>query len=122
MKITKNSLRELKIYNSYNLARAGSSKLFINYMPGESGRVAHYPYWAVSGINFKVEPNSAWYDYGNKTFPLSCRADKEPMLNEAIDWCYQNFNIPKDQWEKDPFGNWQIQGTIQKAISERTTR
>lgn len=120
MAITKNKLRELKIFNPYGLAKAGRSKLYIGYDLGESGRMAHYPQWTVVGVDFKVEPNSPWYNHGNKTFSVSCRENKIPMLNEAIQWCYEKFGIPKDQWEKDQFGGYQIAGTIKKAISQQS--
>lgn len=115
--ITKNQLRELKIYNPYNLARKAQSKLYIGYTPGESGRMAHYPKWLIIGIGFKVNPNGAWYTYGNKEFSISCRAEKIPALNETIQWCYDNYTIPKDQWEKDPYGGRQIKGTINRALT-----
>jgi len=118
-RITKNQLRELKIYNPYNLATRAGSKLYIGYIPGENGRMAHYPYWAVVGVGFKVNPNSSWYNYGNKRFAIGCRADKIQMLNDAIQWCYDKYEIPKDQWEKDPFGGWQIKGTIELVRGER---
>lgn len=119
MNYTKNQLRELKIYNPHNLAHTGHSKLYIGYTIGESGRLERYPYWAVIGIDFKVAPNSGWHDFGTKRFDVTCRANKIPRLNEAIQWCYEKYGIPKDQWEKDAFGGYQIKGTIQKAVNSQ---
>ena len=84
--------------------------------------MGHYPYWQVTGIDFKTNPTGAWYTYGNMDFTVSCRENKTPVLNEVIDWCYQKFGILKDQWEKDPFGGYQIKGTIQKAINNQGSK
>ncbi|KKM07042.1 hypothetical protein LCGC14_1737960 [marine sediment metagenome] len=117
-KMTKNKLREIKIYNPHGLATRGQSKLYIGFTPGDNDRMAHYPYWAVVGIGFKVDPDGHWATYGNKQFSINCRAEKIPSLNKAVQWCYDKFHIPTDQWEKDPFGGWQIKGTIQQAKAE----
>ncbi|KKM06271.1 hypothetical protein LCGC14_1745640 [marine sediment metagenome] len=116
MRLTKNKLRELKVYNPHNLASRAGSKLFIALTPGENGRMAHYPHWTVCGIGFKVDPNGAWFDHGDKAFSINCRANKITELNRAIQWCYDNYQIPKDQWEKDPYGGWQIKGTIERVV------
>lgn len=116
-RITKNKLRELRIFNPHNLATNAGSKLFICYTPAESGRMAHYQEWTVVGIDFEVNPNSAWYNHGNKSFIIDCRENKIHELNNAIQWCFDKYEIPKDQWEKDPYGGWQIKGTIKKALA-----
>ena len=115
---TKEELRVLKIFNPHGLARLGNSRMFITYTPGEEGRMAHYPYWSVVGIGFKVCPDAPWYDNGHKTFHVTHRGNKIIQLNAAIEWCYKNFDIPKEGWEKAPFDSWQLKGTLKRAISK----
>lgn len=112
MKLTKNILRENKIINPYELAKVTENKIYIDYSPAENGRMARYAQWEVVGIGFKTDPNGHWLDYGHKTFIVLGREDKQCKLQEAILWANDNFGTT--EWEKDPFGSYQIKGTLAK--------
>lgn len=113
MKLRKNLLREHRIFNAHELAKAAGNKLYIDYIPGENGLRAHYAYWSVVGVGFKVNPQSAWYEYGNKRFSIAGRDCKEEALLEAIEWAREKFGITA--WEKAPYFSYQIKGTIAKV-------
>ena len=113
MKLRKNLLREHKIYNGYELAKAAKNKVYISYIPGENGLRAHYAYWTVIGIDFKINPESAWYEYGHKHFSIGGRECKEKALLEAIEWVKEKFGIA--EWEKAPYFSYQVKGTIAKV-------
>ena len=112
MKLRKNLLREHRIYNAYELAKAAGNRVYIDYTPSERGRMAHYAHWTVVGVNFQVNPKSPWYEYGNKHFSIGGREHKEEALLEAIEWAREKFGITA--WEKAPFMSYQIKGTIAK--------
>jgi len=118
MRLTKNKLREYKIFNPHNLASRGGSLLYIDYSVGEDGRMAHYPYWAVVGIGLKVNPDGHWADNGNKKFSVSHREVKQSQLITAMEWCQSTFQIPLDDWERDCYGGYQIKGTMKRATEE----
>lgn len=118
MRLTKNKWREYKIFNPHNLASRGGSILYIGYIGGENGRMAHCPYWAVVGIGHKVNPDGPWYEYGNKHFIVSHREVKQLKLTAAMVWCQTHFDIPVDGWERDCFGSYQLKGTMKRATEE----
>ena len=113
MKLRQNLLREHRIYNAYDLAKAVGNKVYIDYTPSESGRMAHYAHWSVIGVNFQVNPKGAWYEHGNKQFSIRGREYKEEALLEAIEWVREKFGITA--WEKAPFMSYQIKGTIARV-------
>lgn len=112
MKLTKKVLRERHIVNSHDLARIAGSKLYIDYSPAAYGRAAHSASWDIVGINFKTDPNGAWYNYGHKSFGMYSREDKSIQLEVAMQWVKENYRIA--EWERDVFGSYQIKGTLEK--------
>jgi len=116
MRVTKNILREHQIFNPHNLAKAGGSKLYIDYSPEQRGRMNRSACWVVIGIDIKVAPNAHWADNGNMCFNLWNRTQKQDKLKDAFNWCLEKFSIPLDRWEKDPYGGYQIKGTIKSAL------
>ena len=114
-RLTKQQLRELHIFNPHNLAREAGCELYIGYSPADYGRAAHSASWDIIGINFKTDPNGAWYNYGHKSFPMYGRSDKESQLKEAMQWVKKNYGIT--DWERDVFGSYQIKGTLERLAS-----
>jgi hypothetical protein len=116
MKITKKILQENKIYNSYDLSQLSQSNISIDYIPADNGRLtASYARWRV--VNIKTfRP----YTYGYKDFTVTCRENKQPKLKEVIAWVKEKYGL--DCSEKDPFGSYQVVGTmakIQEKIAEK---
>jgi len=112
MKLTKKYLRENKIYNPHNLARLAGNKVYIAHTPASYGRISSSAHWQIVGIDFQTDPKGAWYNYGHKTFIVSSRQDKQPMLTEAIKWVKENFDL--DMTDRDAFGDYHPTGTLDK--------
>lgn len=111
MKLTKQWLREHGIYNSHDIAKRAGSRLYIDYYPQQLGRAYQSAKWQVIGMGFSTDPNAHWADYGNKTFDVFKREDKVSQLESAMSWCKDKFGIT--EWERDPFGGYQIKGTLE---------
>ncbi len=116
MKLTKSVLREKRIFNPHNLARRAGNRLYIGYASADYGRAAHCASWDIIGIDFKTDPNGAWYNYGHKSFSVGCREEKLARLEEAMQWVKENYGIA--EWERDIFGSYQIKGTLDRISSE----
>lgn len=116
-RLSKNKLREMGIYNSHDIARISEQKLFIAYFFSNYGKVSICAKWQVYGMGFKTDPKAAWDDYEQKTFNVQRREDNSPQLVEAIKWCAKNYGIT--EWEKDPFGDYQVKGAIELAINRQ---
>jgi hypothetical protein len=112
---TKKQLREMHIHNPFNIMTNTGSKLFISYTGASYGRAIECATWRIIGNGFKTDPKGAWYNYGNKTFNVFCRADKEPKLKEAMAWVKETYGIT--EWERDVFGCYQIKGTLEKLAN-----
>ena len=119
---TKAQLRAWKIYNPHNLAMAGDSKLYVTYYPQNNVRIAGFAKWVVQGIGIKTNSTSHWSDEGCKTFPPDYplnKANKEAARDEALLWASKHFG--PFEWERDPFGAYQIKGTMAKAMKGSET-
>ena len=114
MRLTKNQLREYKVFNPYNLASVTKSKLYIDYSPQDIGQGGRSSHWSVVGIDFHTDPDAHWQDNGNKSFLVWGRTDKDSKLQEAMDWVKEIHGIT--EWERDPFGGYQIKGTLKKLL------
>jgi len=113
MKLTKKLLNENKIFNPHDIARVTGEKLYINFRPNSYGRMSETSHWQVIGMDFKTDLDSiAWYNYGQKTFVIFDRADKEAKLAEAKAWVKQRYSL--DITERDVWGNWHVTGTMDK--------
>lgn len=117
MKQTKTTLRAIKIYNSCDIALHSprSERFYIGYTAGENSRLCRAPKWSVVGIGFKTDPDAHWADYGCQTFDVYGKENKEPKLKEAMVFCMNKYGIT--EWEKDPFGNYQVKGAIERAVA-----
>jgi hypothetical protein len=111
MKLTKNILTENKVYNPYNLAQFVGEKVYISFQAQERGRISHSAKWQVVGINFKTDPEEAYYNYGHKTFTI-WEHDKETQLLAARAWVKEKYGM--DMTERDVWGNWHVTGTMDK--------
>lgn len=114
MNITKRSLREIGLYNSHDIAKKGNGKVFLSYTNNMS-RWGRGKFWEVVGVGFNTNGNGPWYDYGHKTFMMWNIKEKEETLEQAKQWCLEQYGIT--EWEKDPFGSWHPKGTIKAALA-----
>lgn len=119
-KLTKNQMRQMGLHNSWDIARAAGNNLYISYMPAESGRAAHYAFWQVVGIGIKTDKDAVWFHYGHKTFDVGYREDKPIKLKEAMGWCHKKYGTLG--FEKDPFGGYQVMGTMRRILKKREDR
>ena len=111
--ITKAKLRELGI-NSWDISKISGSKIFVLYTGPTYGKLYQSATWQVCGVGFKTDPDGPWYNHGMKTFNVWKRDEKQSQLAEAIKWASETYGIAN--WEKDPFGDYQVAGAIQEAI------
>ena len=114
--MSKRLLRELGIYNSYDIAKLAHSKLFLSYANDQS-RGGKGIQWQVYGVGFKTAPDAPWYDHGMKTFVMYSPKEKEDVLQAAKAWCLAEYGIL--EWEKDVFECWHPVGTIEAAIKAK---
>ncbi len=101
MKLTKKLLNEQGIFTSFDVARKAGNRIFIDYIPAD-GRLTAY--WRYKRL---IETG-----YYHKDFPVTCRENKEPKLKEAIQYVTGRHKI--NITEKDPFGAWHPEGTMEK--------
>jgi len=117
MKLTKEQMRQINLYNSWDIARRARSKLIITYVPAESGSAARYAYWQACGMGFSTDKDTAWFYHGNRSFTVCGRDEKASKLKlkEAIDWCHTMYGTLA--FEKDPFGGYQVMGTMRRIAN-----
>jgi len=116
VKLDKVTLNQNKIYNSYDIARISGNNIFIAYTPADNGRLtSRYAYWSLTKITYP-------YSYLHKDFTVRSRDEKQPKLQEVIGWVNEKHGL--DVTEKDPFGAYQVVGTMEKikAIIENTAK
>lgn len=126
-------LREMRtakggnIANSHNVCSAFGGKVFISYVPEETGRSYRAAGWNVCGIGFKTDPDGWWGNHGAKTFDVHAFRTYEMTHHEAKAaafeaakaWCVEKYGLT--EWVKDPFGGYQTPDVIErmeKAIKE----
>jgi hypothetical protein len=112
MKVTKDILKAAGLHNSHTICQRGGS-IYVTFFPASLGMSAK---WQVIKPNGKTDPNAHWSDYGNKTFDVYGRPDKEAKRLEAIQWASFVYNTG-DEWERDPFGGYHPKGTIERALN-----
>lgn len=92
-------LRALNIYNNHDiLKRFGKHghDVYVDYDKAESrGRCSHSTVYSPS---HKTDPQSAWYDYGNKSFV----GNRKESLPKAMEWASDKYGIA--EWAVSPFG------------------
>ena len=113
---TKRLMEEAKIHNSHNIASLTKDKIFICFTPAMTGRGSFPAGYSIVHIGHKTDPKGHWRDYGDKTFNIGGRADKEEALAEAIAWANERFG--KREWVRDPYGSYQEESAIEAVLSE----
>lgn len=76
----------------------------IYYDPAEPGRAYRPAKWSVHRPGFKTDPGGHWMNYGNKTFDVYSRSDKEPQRAAAFEWASERYGV--SEWARSPFGGW----------------
>lgn len=105
MKLTKKILSEHGIRNSYNIAKKVGSKIFIDYVAADNGRLtSHSAYWQFVRLTED--------GYAHKDFLGVHRDNKVIVLQEAVAYAKRIYNT--DITDKDPFGAYHPKGTLEK--------
>ena len=93
-KLTDEFAKYLKVHNIHNFTKVGGGKVFVTYSPEMKGRMYRSAQYVISGIGITVDPDAAWYDYGNKTFTLfHYKGNKEKAQEAALEWATEKFHI-----------------------------
>ena len=104
-KLTSKILNEHKIFNSYDIAKAVNSPIYLCYTPADNGRLtSHYASWVWRRF---VEGGIR-----SKEFSVTHRETKYTVLEEAIALIKISFSI--NITDKDPFGGYHPEGTLNK--------
>lgn len=109
MKLTKEILREHKIYNSHDICRVFGGKIYLTYHAPD-GRRCMSAKWVAQGVGIKTDPDGPWYNNGMKTFIGKMRS---PALDEAKRWANEQYGI--SDWLRDPWGCWQDSEVVARA-------
>jgi hypothetical protein len=121
MKLTKEVLRNHRIFNSSEIAKTAGNRVMITR--GEYG-------WLVYGIGFKTDPEGPYYHHQSKAFSYIGIQNKAKALERAMAWAETNTDITGipagSGWERDVWGDWHPKGTLAKVEAhieaERTAR
>ena len=115
MKLTKNQLREQKVYNEHNYADLQDDpyKVWVSYTPTDrNSRSMTVSGWYVHRNGYRTDPKDRT---GSKCFVDHGRRDKEEKRLEAIAWATERYGI--QEWERSPFGSYHPVGTMAKAVA-----
>lgn len=117
MKLPKKFLNEHNIFNSWGIADNNNDhKIFIEYIPADNGRLtSRYASWRLIRIQ-----NTKDTIYSYKEFTVTCRENKPIELQKAIAWVKEKYGL--DCTEKDPFGGYQVVGTLENIIKTISTK
>jgi hypothetical protein len=84
--------------------------MYIDYIPADNGSLtAHYAYWRFMHLSNSATLNAG---YGYKVFTVTCRAEKQPQLEQAKDFVKRKYGL--DMTDKDPWGAYHPSGTLAK--------
>jgi hypothetical protein len=72
----------------------------IRYRPQDTGRAYQPAAWQVMIPGTKTDPDGYWRDYGEKTFIIGGRTDRDSRLAEAITWTNERYGTT--EWAKIP--------------------
>ncbi len=105
-KLTKKYLNEHHIFNSWDIRTLVGTKILIEYTSADNGRLtSRYAYWSYS----RLADDGHRY---SKDFTVTCREDKEPVLQQAILFVKNKYDV--NITDKDVFGTYHPEGTLQK--------
>ena len=110
MKLTKQILRDNKIYNSWNISKRTEVNIFIIYFPVNSGIAYHSARWET--IEIKSDKVGIFTNYSKLEFPVYNIKDKENELEKAKAFVLKKYGLKVT--DKDVFGNWHPEGTLDK--------
>lgn len=102
MKLTKNLLRQIGIYNSYDYALG---RFYIDYLPSQTGRMAEYSKWI--GIQAGKKFSEHWRDYGNKSITVTSRKEKQDKFLEMCTWAESYLGVT-GEFVKTPMGSYML--------------
>lgn len=103
-KLTDELKEYLKVFNPHNFTSIGGGKVWVEYDPQQTGRMAvgHASGYNVHGVGFKVDPDGPWYNYGAAVFtPFHYKGDRHKARDEALKWASEQFGIT--EWVKAPW-------------------
>ena len=107
-KLTKNNLTSLNIYNSHSLAKKAGNFCYVKYVLAENSRLmSRYAYW-----NFIRFTDNG---YRHIEFTITHKEVKQTMLEKAIGYTRKRYGVIIN--EKDAFGNYHMQGTLEKIAN-----
>ena len=119
-KALREALREVGIYNPHLLCRKGGGTVYVDYRPAQPGPAYHGAAWQIIAVRGpKTDPGAHWRDYGNKTFNVVCRAERDPQRVAALGWASEFLGLLDggDGWVKDPFVAYQRPEVIESALA-----
>jgi hypothetical protein len=106
-------LATVGIHNAHNFA--GKGNVFIAYQPYDSIRRL-VSGWKIARPGFQIDPETARYDHGCKTFVVFGRADKDEKFEEAKAWASAKYGIK--EWARTPFGSWMDAEFVKRRLAE----
>ncbi len=107
-KLTKNQLRERKIYNPYNFAALQDKpKVYLEYLSATNGSVAQYAQWSLRQCGQGGEIT-------RKSIPRPSE-QKESYRMALLAWATEQYGI--QEWERSPFGSYHPLGTMDRAAA-----
>ena len=92
------ALRAIRVFNTHGIMFrfGGERDVAICYHPTESGRACSPAKAVVLSPHFKTDPESAWYNYGNKAFV----GNRKLSVPAAKAWAAKHYGIT--EWAADP--------------------
>ena len=110
-RLTKNQLRDRKIYNAYELAELQDEpKVWVKYTPTDDSRSMTVSGWRVYRAGGWVTGSGP----GDRSFINHGREDKEEKRLEALAWAEETYGITAR--ERSSFGSYHPRGTLARAI------
>jgi hypothetical protein len=108
------NLKKLGIGNDFQFAGHGNP--YIVYYAATVGRGSRYARWTVVRPGFVTDKDAHFLDHGCKTFAVSCKEQKEPVLLEATGWAGARYGIT--EWVKTPFRSYMAADFVQRRLAE----
>lgn len=103
-KAVREALEPHGIHNELNSLIKG--QVAITWKPQDTGRSGRSAWWQVKRKGYLTDAESgAYWHHGNKTFTVSGRDDREPVLQAAIAWARNRYGF--GEFVKDPWGAYQ---------------
>lgn len=107
MKYTKKQWNDVKIYNSWGIMISGSSRVMIVYQSQADWQTPSWRTYTPAHITLQF---SVWSEIQETAQERSLSA-----LKRAQDTAGENYGITA--WERDVFGGWHPEGTMERAMS-----